>query len=396
MKVLIYETGYAGHHLEYVNSLVKGLNRCGVEPLLVTSSEAVSSAEFRFRLSDESLHFRLDDSMSTTTVVSPVRTAIKKLWHLLGGISRHQPAHVYIPYIDGLIYLIGGLGDLAKGVIPEGTQIEGILFNANFAWTQTPKAADQLRLYLIEEALRSGLITRLHLLDEFVAEFIRERVAPSLSHRISILHDPAPSAQPLVTSHQARQKLGLPQDGALVLVTGVLTARKGVTQILQAMSQINNPRLKLVLAGKPDSEICALLQTPQANRLRERGRLIERLRFVEGAEFPLYFSASDLVSACYSDHLGSSGIVLNAARARRPLIGTNQGWIGKTIEKYGLGITCEVSDLDSIKRALNYMCAESFAFPSSSRRGEFLSKHRLEHFEDDLTRGARERSFALK
>ncbi len=85
----------------------------------------------------------------------------------------------------------------------------------------------------------------------------------------------------------------------------------------------------------------------------------------------------DVIAAVYPQHTGSASIVIRAAAAGRPVLGSDYGWIGRTIEKHGLGLACRPSDESSILRGISwaFRCPEvdeqrahAFAWQNSVER----------------------------
>ena len=69
----------------------------------------------------------------------------------------------------------------------------------------------------------------------------------------------------------------------MVLVYGRLSARKGIRQLVKAISGVASiANVKLLLAGAPDDDALEVLRSPAAETLRSAGRLVEFLRPIDG------------------------------------------------------------------------------------------------------------------
>jgi len=87
------------------------------------------------------------------------------------------------------------------------------------------------------------------------------------------------------------------------------------------------------------------------DRLRARGDLLESSGFVAdfGAADAL-FSATRTVVLPYRNHLGSSGVMLQALAARRPVLVPDAGLMAARVRDHGLGDTYRPSDWDDLRR----------------------------------------------
>jgi glycosyltransferase involved in cell wall biosynthesis len=113
-----------------------------------------------------------------------------------------------------------------------------------------------------------------------------------------------------------RARIGLPEDGRILLLFGRLGAYKGAEALLQALAGLDAPDLHLVVAGRevdPLEPLLAPLAPPVLARIhRRKGDVAE-----EDVE-PL-FAAADAVVLPYRSIL-TSGTALLALSLRRPVI----------------------------------------------------------------------------
>lgn len=94
-----------------------------------------------------------------------------------------------------------------------------------------------------------------------------------------------------VTREEARRRLGLADDDFVLVFLGVIEEYKGIDLAMEALGDLADPAVKLVVAGRLDGE------SPYAREVRELARktpgvlLIDR--FVPDDEVQLYFRAAD-------------------------------------------------------------------------------------------------------
>ena len=117
---------------------------------------------------------------------------------------------------------------------------------------------------------------------------------------------------PSIARAAARQRLGLDPDRRWLLLFGRITAYKGGDLLLQALDDLDDPSIHLLVVGKQPFE---RLDIPE--RLRERVRVIDR--FVEDREVADAVAAADAVALPYREIL-TSGTLFLAMGAERPVI----------------------------------------------------------------------------
>jgi glycosyltransferase involved in cell wall biosynthesis len=117
---------------------------------------------------------------------------------------------------------------------------------------------------------------------------------------------------PTVARDPARKALGLGPDRRCLLLFGRLTSYKGGDLLIQALSELNEPSLHLLVVGKQPFD---RLEIPEA--LRDRTTVIDR--FVDDQEVATMFAVADAVALPYREIL-TSGTLLLALGAERPVI----------------------------------------------------------------------------
>jgi beta-1,4-mannosyltransferase len=115
---------------------------------------------------------------------------------------------------------------------------------------------------------------------------------------------------------EARRRLGLAPDDAVLLCFGQLRAYKGVPELLDAFAALDDGCARLVVAGRP-------VDAAVAERLRQAAahdpRVVAHARHVEDDDVQVYFEAADWVVLPYRDVLTSGGALL-ALSFGRPVI----------------------------------------------------------------------------
>jgi hypothetical protein len=108
-----------------------------------------------------------------------------------------------------------------------------------------------------------------------------------------------------------------------VVIAGHINRRKLVTEIIDALAQISREpgqSIELRLVGKVDPAYLPAIQTALAAAQSATFHAVLMDERVSGTYLRSELETADIVSALYSDHYGSSGMVVNAAAFRRPVL----------------------------------------------------------------------------
>jgi teichuronic acid biosynthesis glycosyltransferase TuaC len=153
-----------------------------------------------------------------------------------------------------------------------------------------------------------------------------------------------------------RRRLGLPEDGPLIIYAGYLDRRKGVYELLTAFMKIagSHPHSYLILAGE-GADRQALV------RLAENGVGCNRVRFlghVEHDRMPAMLQACD-IAAMTSWSEGMPNAVVEAIACGLPVVATAVGGIPQAIHHNFSGFLVSPRDTAAIAEALDRLLGES-------------------------------------
>jgi beta-1,4-mannosyltransferase len=129
----------------------------------------------------------------------------------------------------------------------------------------------------------------------------------------------------------ARSGLNLPENARVLLFFGQVRPYKGLDELVTAFASIEDPNLRLLVAGEPRPEsIAESLRTAAATD----PRIQLQLRFVEDDEAQIYLRAADVVVLPFRDVLTSGSAIL-AMSFGRALIAPALGCLPETIPGNG-------------------------------------------------------------
>jgi glycosyltransferase involved in cell wall biosynthesis len=155
-----------------------------------------------------------------------------------------------------------------------------------------------------------------------------------------------------ITKDEARTRLSIPPEKTVLLFFGQIRAYKGLGELLDCFSSLHDPRLALLIAGKPSPD-------PVTRELLNRCRAVPGAQvypsFVPDDEVQLYMNACDAVVLPYRSVL-TSGAALLAMSFGRAVIAPRLGCVGELLAGGG-GILYDPGSsralTDALRKALD-------------------------------------------
>ncbi len=239
-----------------------------------------------------------------------------------------------------------------------GRRIGGILFRPSVhyrllgayqpalrEWLRDLRKAALYRLMLLNRAL--GVVLTLDpFFPRHAAHFYRAGA------KVRAIPDPVHPIAPVAAGERALAD-SVPPGRVAFLLFGHLTVRKGTLTLLEALRLVPEraaSRMAVILAGKLDPAIAgevaarhdqlAVMQPDLALAIVDR-------RLSTG-EIEALVERVDAVLAPYQRFVGSSGVLLWAARAGKPLLTQDFGLIGPLVRKYRLGLAVDADHADAL------------------------------------------------
>lgn len=266
--------------------------------------------------------------------------------------------------------------------------IYGIYFRPFLELGKRIKVRDGLARYIryirkriiFTSTLRNPHLFCLFSLDPYFVEAYRSSKAQVLS-----LPDGIESQNPSSNALKIKLQIGVEDHRKLILFFGSIARRKGIFEVLDAielLSSNDQERLCLAIAGKVTSEDQSVLVDRLDSLERHSGvQFIKELRFISDVEMSDLFTSSDLVLLPYLQHAGSSGVLIRAAVAGKPVLGSHEGLIGQYIRDYGLGLRVTSSHPSEIATGILKFLNSPEDFPfDADRVQDFATQHSAEGF----------------
>jgi glycosyltransferase involved in cell wall biosynthesis len=164
------------------------------------------------------------------------------------------------------------------------------------------------------------------------------------------------SCEPKADLTEAMQ---LVEGKKVALVTGILSKRKCVLELLRAWQHLSHD-FHLILAGElhcqgqsqqEQDELATTLAGPDA-----RFHVIDR--WLDDDEINWLIRKSSFVIAIYRDFQGSSNVVAKAVAFRKPVVGLQDSEIGNRIHRHGVGRLAASLEPRAIAQAIESVATE--------------------------------------
>jgi glycosyltransferase involved in cell wall biosynthesis len=145
-----------------------------------------------------------------------------------------------------------------------------------------------------------------------------------------------------VDQQLAREKLGLPVGGKIILFFGFIRKYKGLDLLLEAMKilkqQPAGADIRLLIAGEFYENDAPYLE--QIKTLGIENQLVLRTHFIADSEVKFYLCAADVVIQPYRNAT-QSGVTPLAYHFEKPMIVTNVGSLPTLVPHGQVGLVCE-------------------------------------------------------
>lgn len=336
MRVVIYEPNQLGHRLDFVRLIAGGLVDLGIRPTWVTSEDATSSEQAKVHLG--ALASGIDVETTATPVDDLTATNARVRFADVRRIATDPATDwVYVPFADHIAQLAALPGAWPSRASP----VEGLMFRGRYAYP-----VDRFRdRALAAASLRAATASpwqSLFVLDPLATEALTERGEDGAAR---LMPDPV-EQRPRMDSQTARASLGIREADRVLVLAGAIDERKGAVELARAFAISESPDdVVLAFIGKVSPAIADDL----ARFARADDRIVVIDRHLDGDEFWAALSSADVLCATYANHVGSSGIVAQAAYLGTPLLASDYGWVGEATRRYGLGVTVDTLDVASLR-----------------------------------------------
>lgn len=360
MRIALIDLYTNGHHLKYAGELVKFLNKRNHKIALITLNLDERTEQFGKDYPFVKI-FATDKktiSASTNYLKELRRQALffKKAFKIARDFKAET---VHLMYIDSILPLYKTLK--AKNPF----RIVATSFWLAAAVIVDPAAPLLFRIITrinriaFKRVLKKKFISRVfaqNVYPKFHQQTIEQALKLSEEEKKTFLYlfDPIyEEMHKLSEREESRRKLDLPLNYPIMLFFGEITRGKGLDIFIDAMIK-SKKKLCLVIAGRAN-----FLQQSDIDRykkqLSKNQKIIDRLGFVPNELVADYYISSDAVLMPYRKEYanGTSGVLMEACSAKRPIIAANVGTIGQLVRDYRMGLTFKAESVKSLANAID-------------------------------------------
>lgn len=361
--IVLFDLYATGHHGQYIQMLLK----YWVDKRMRGRLSAVLAPEFPSLFPDVATFAakHRETGITLTSIAdsphlehgSLVQFVQRDLMH--GRALRHtvrdlQPDHILIMYVDH-----AQLSLWTDLTFDYPVDVSGIYFRPSFHYASlgSPPISIGDRLGRMRKkvtlwgALRNPHLHTIFSLDPFAVESINrlsgvDKAVP-LPDGID-LSDSAHSGRPPWPTRESGDKR------STALLFGVLNRRKGVMHVLESLRSLPaslQSRLRLALAGPvQDEERETILSAIEAARISTQVEIVLEEQFVPADRAQVYIASADIALVVYQQHVGSSNVLVRAAAAGTPVLGSDFGLVGEQIRRNRLGLAIDTTSATAIAR----------------------------------------------
>ena len=384
-NILIFNAYAGGHHGSYVRMLVenwiargrRGNLRLVLPPDFVHTFPDITDYIHSHQSNGVVLSpYPEKVDFSSQSISDFIRRDMTQGKMVKQAIRNYRPDHCLLMYFD---HVQASLWASLRFDFP--ITFSGIYFRPSFHYASlgspSHSAADRARR-LQKRILLSGALTNPHLtsvfsLDPFAVPFINRL---GKKNKALALPDGIATYRSSVGHDSLRLDIRKTDSRRTALLFGGLNRRKGVIRILEALPLLPKATqnlLRLVLAGPVEPQECnEVYQKLDDARSATTVEIVLDDRYVPDETLQSYIDGADFILVAYQRHIGSSGVLIRAAEAGIPVLGSDFGLVGAQITRNGLGLAVDSTSAEELSRGIKLFVdqpeSSSLFDPEAARR----------------------------
>lgn len=341
--ILIYEPSVEGHHVGWLRYITEDLLNAGFQLTLAldTRPEAMKriAGQMANLLPQLTVISAIAEKAGEDKIASPA--------HVAECLKKSGAARVFLAHFNDIASTL--LRRAAFGWMPDAAlrgRLGGIYLRPQFIAASALSPNQAIKNLGFRRLIQNGWLNPLLFLDSELCDAARGKypTAP-----VFFLADPYPENF-AADRASSRRQFHLPDDKFVLLFYGGGYRRKGLHLAAEAMRKLSVPGNALLLCAglQPQNEQLARdLET-----LRTQGRAVMVNRYVTAEEEKQLFAASDMVLLPYINHQGTSGVLSCSAGAGRPVIASDEHFIGRIVRQYKMGLLFESGNAAELQAAI--------------------------------------------
>lgn len=266
-------------------------------------------------------------------------------------------------------------------IFPKYLKISGILFTPYTLYPDFFSFARFKKFFQSRVLMLNNSVTKIFILNDYKSvNLMNEKFKSAV---FNFLPDPIGSS-----NNNSENKINPYQnDGVLkFLILGNISPRKNLVNIIQAFNLLSEDEIsnvELNICGKFNSsdyfnEVVSKISD------KIRGKIIITNSFHDENYFNIILDQVDVIFVAYINFYASSGILGNAARNNKLVIGTKNGIIGSVISEYSLGLTINPESPLEILYAIKKVIQERDSLISEAKFNEYCDANNYMVFSNKI------------
>jgi glycosyltransferase involved in cell wall biosynthesis len=331
MRIVLVDPG--AYTPPYDDRLASSLAARGHDVHLLTAPFRFGDAPPADRYSREELFFRLSSSLFRRAPRSRLRLALKAVEYLPGTSRLRRRIDELNPDVVHFQWLVHR-PDVDLRWLRAITDRRRTVFTAHDLWAMLETQPRRWRR--VFDVVDRVVVHSRRGVDELMHLGVAEERIVRIPHA---LFDPA--QVPKVRS----------PAGSTLVFFGLIRTYKGIDLLLRALPEIARhvPDARLIVAGDPLDPVGPFRAL--AEQLGVADRVEWRLTFHSETEIDALMAESDLVVLPYRRRADASGVLASALGRGRPVVASDVGNLGETVEEFGAGEVVPPDDVGALAAA---------------------------------------------
>lgn len=330
MRIALVDAG--AYTPPYDHRLASALAARGHEVHLLTAPFRFGDTPSPDGYRREELFFRLSSSLFRRAPRSRLRLAVKALEYLPGTRRLRRRIDELNPDIVHFQWLVHRPAVDLRWLRAISAHRRTVL-TAHDLWAMLE---DRAKWRPVFEAVDRVVVHSRRGVDELLRLGLAEERIARIPHAVFDPKDGPPTNEP---------------TGSTLLFFGLIRIYKGIDLLLRALPEIARrvPAARLIIAGDALDPVGPLRAL--ADHLGVADRVEWRLTFHSDPEINSLMAEADLVVLPYRSRADASGVLASALGRGRPVVASDVGNLGETVEGFGAGEVVPSEDVDALAAA---------------------------------------------
>lgn len=340
---MIYEPNVEGHHVGWLRIITEDLLGAGFQLTLAIDTRQKAMQRIESQMADLLPQVKIIPARTENTNAAKIASPS----HIADCLEKSGASRAFLAHFNDIASAL--LRRAAFGFLPDASlrgRLGGIYLRPHFLEAGHWSPNQALKKTGFRRLMQNGWLNPLLFTDPLLCDAAAAQFAGAPIH---LLADPYPENF-IVDRQEARRYFQLPDDKFVLLFYGGAYRRKGLHLAVKALLKITEPSPAFLLCAglqPKDGEVASGLE-----KLEKQGRAKIVHRYVSTEEEKKLYAACDAVLLPYLNHQGTSGVFSCAAGAGRPVIASDENFIGRMTRQYERGPHFASGDVEACKAAI--------------------------------------------